>query len=83
MTDPDFTPLRQHLANVLTDHKEGLSDGLDDAVQAIFDHPEFAAAWDRYERDNPTHGMHKLVGGKDAWWDANEQLWKWESPPTD
>lgn len=40
----DFTPFRQHLANVITDHKEGLTDGLDDAVQAVFDHPEFATA---------------------------------------
>ncbi len=33
MTDP--TDLRTHIANVLTDYRDGLSDGLDDAVEAI------------------------------------------------
>jgi hypothetical protein len=79
MTDPyDYTPLRDHIRNVLDDHANGGTDGLDDAVQAIFDHPEFAAAWDHYERNHPAHGMHKLIGGEDAWWSATEQVWKWE-----
>ena len=81
MIDADFVPLRQHIANVLEDHKEGVQ-GRDDAVQAVMEHPEFAAAWDAYERANPTHGMRKEVGGKPAWWSAPEQMWKWDPVET-
>lgn len=57
MTDPyDYTPLRQHIANVLEDHRQGGTDSLDDAVQAIMDHPEFAqAGWQRWA-DAPDDG---------------------------
>lgn len=79
MTYPyDFTPLRQHMANVISDHGQGGGDGVEDAVQAIFDHPEFAVAWDAYEKAHPQHGMMKEIGGRPMWWNAIEQVWKWE-----
>jgi len=47
MTDPyDYTPLRQQIANVVQDYADGGLDGIDEAVQAIFDHPEFGLAWE-------------------------------------
>lgn len=77
MTDSDFTPLPDHIRAVLEARKEGL-EGMDDAVQAIMEHPEFARAWDTYQRANPTHGMRKEIGGRPAWWNAIEGVWKWE-----
>jgi hypothetical protein len=77
MTDPyDFTPLRQHIANVLSDHASGGGDGLDDSVQAIFDHPEFKEAWDVYQKAHPEHGMWKEIGGVPHCWDAVDQVWR-------
>lgn len=40
----DEPDLRKHVANVLTDYKAGALDGLDDAVEAIMEHPELAEA---------------------------------------
>lgn len=41
---------RAHIGHVLTDYHDGLSDGLEDAIDAIMEHPEIAAAlklkWD-------------------------------------
>lgn len=79
MADPyDFTPFEQHLRNVLSDYKGGGLDGLDDAVQAILDHPELRVAWDDYQKAHPVHGLCKKVGGRPMWWNAIEQVWKWE-----
>lgn len=79
MPDSNFTPLRQHLANVLADYKEGVTDGLDDAVQAIFDHPEFAAAWEAWLKTKPpAHGEQREIGQRPMWWDARDQMWMWE-----
>lgn len=79
MADPyDFTPLRQHMANVISDHGQGGGDGVEDAVQAIFDHPEFAVAWAEYQSTHPKHGDKSEVGGKPMWWHAGERLWKYE-----
>lgn len=42
MTDArqfDEPDLRKHIAAVLSDYKDGALDGLDDAVEAIMEHP--------------------------------------------
>lgn len=46
MTDErafDEPDLRKHVANVLSDYKAGALDGLEDAVEAIMEHPGMKA----------------------------------------
>lgn len=43
--DPGSEPdPRTHIGHVLADYRDGLLDGLEDAVDAIMEHPELAAA---------------------------------------
>ena len=79
MTDPyDHHSLRDRIGYVLTDYRNGGLDGLEDAIEAIWQHPEFQAAWKLYQDTKPPeHGERREVGSRPMWWDAREQLWKW------